>query len=89
MPPKLLIVLTIKPWCQRGVPKYILTVLAYWYNDLSKQLEASNTSCLIGNTLVSHIMYADDLAVLSPSSAVLLRLITILLMYVVKCRLHL
>ena len=40
-----------------------------YMNDLSVQLNNCKTGCLIGNTLVNHLMYADDLAILSPSSA--------------------
>ena len=38
-------------------------------NDLSVQLNNCKTGCKIGNTVINHLMYADDLAVLSPSSA--------------------
>ncbi len=91
----------------RGVPKYILRILIFWYanqamrvkwdnavsapfhvnngvrqggilspilfnvymDDLSRQLNACNTGCIVGNTVVNHLMYADDLVILSPYSA--------------------
>ena len=40
-----------------------------YMNDLSVQLNNCKTGCKIGNTVINHLMYADDLAVLSPSSA--------------------
>ena len=40
-----------------------------YMDDLSVQLNKCRTGCMIGNTLVNHFMYADDLAIISPSSA--------------------
>ena len=40
-----------------------------YMDDLSNQLRECRTGCMIGSTLINHIMYADDLAILSPSSA--------------------
>lgn len=40
-----------------------------YMDDLSKEMNFCKTGCMIGDTLVNHFMYADDLAVLSPSSA--------------------
>ena len=37
-------------------------------DDLSAQLRSCNNGCMVGETLVSLLMYADDLVVLSPSS---------------------
>ena len=39
-----------------------------YMNDLSVQLNNCKTGCKVGNSIVNHLMYADDLAVLSPSS---------------------
>ena len=39
-----------------------------YMDDLSKQLHTCRTGCVIGGTLVNHFMYADDLAIISPSS---------------------
>ena len=101
---------------QRGVPGYIVRVLAYWYShqtmqvkwggsisapfgvsngvrqggilspilfnlymdDLSAQLRACSTGCMVGDTIVNHLMYADDLVVLSPSSVGLQQLLDIM-----------
>lgn len=39
-----------------------------YMDSLSKQLGKCKTGCLIGNTLLNHLMYADDLAIMSPST---------------------
>ena len=39
-----------------------------YVDDLSTNLSACRTGCSVGNTNVNHSMYADDLAVFSPSS---------------------
>lgn len=100
---------------QRGVPEYIVRILAYWYahqlmqvkwgnkvsapfgvsngvrqggilspilfnlymDELSERLNVCKTGCMIGNSLVNHIMYADDLVVFSPSSAGLQQLLNV------------
>ena len=38
-------------------------------DDLSVLLNSCNTGCFVGNTLINHLMYADDLVIISPSSA--------------------
>ena len=38
-------------------------------DGLSKQLEECRTGCMVGDTLINHFMYADDLSLLSPSSS--------------------
>ena len=40
-----------------------------YMDNLSVQLSKCRTGCLMGNTIVNHFMYADDLAIISPSSA--------------------
>lgn len=55
-----------------------------YIDDLSKRLKACNTGCMIGSTLVNHIMYADDLVVLSPSSAGLQQLLAVCSVYGVE-----
>ena len=40
-----------------------------YMDDLSRQLGGCRTGCMIGDSLVNHFMYADDLALLSPSSS--------------------
>ena len=39
-----------------------------YMDNLSKQFGKCKTGCLIGNTLLNHLMYADDLAIMSPST---------------------
>lgn len=39
-----------------------------YVNELSQELNNCKTGCMIGKTLINHFMYADDLAILSPSS---------------------
>lgn len=53
-------------------------------DDVSRQLRACNTGCMIGNSIVNHIMYADDFVVFSPSSAGLQQLLTISSVYGVE-----
>merc|ERR1712235_133697 len=100
---------------ERGVPGYLVRILAYWYanqtmqvkwgdsvsssfrvgngvrqggilspvlfnlyvDGLSIRLNDCDTGCMIGDTLVNHLMYADDLVVVSPSSAGLQQLLAI------------
>ena len=44
---------------------------------LSKELNKCNTGCLIGNSVVNHLMYADDLVILSPYSGGLQQLLKV------------
>ena len=37
-------------------------------DDLSKKLNNVNAGCIIGAALINHLMYADDLVLLAPSS---------------------
>ena len=105
--------------CQRGVPKYIIRILAFWYahqtmqvkwgntvsehfyvgngvnqggilspllcnlymDDLSRKLNLCKTGCVIGATVVNHLMYADDLIIFSPCSAGLQQLLRICSQY--------
>lgn len=48
-----------------------------YFDDLSKSLKAWNTGCMLDNTLVNQIMYADDLVVFSPCTAGLRQLLTV------------
>ena len=36
-------------------------------DDLTRVLSKCNTGCVIGSTTINHLMYADDLVILSPS----------------------
>ena len=40
-----------------------------YMNDLSDQLRNCKTGCMVGSVLFNHLMYADDLVIVSPSSA--------------------
>ena len=48
----------------------------YLFNDeLSEQLKLCNVGCNVNGHLINHIMYADDLILISPSSAGLCQLL--------------
>ena len=67
---------------QGGILSPILFNL--YVNDLSMQLRACNTGCMTGEMLVNHLMYADDLVIMSPSSAGLQQLLNICTEYGLK-----
>ena len=48
-----------------------------YVDDLSMQLNNLNIGCVIGNAIINHLLYADDIVLLSPSSAGLKALLTI------------
>ena len=48
-----------------------------YLDDLSIALSACRTGCCVGNCLINHLMYADDLVICSPSSIGLRALITV------------
>lgn len=52
-----------------------------YMNDLSDQLSLCSTGCLIGNSVINHLMYADDLAIVSPCSAGLQQLLKVCTQY--------
>ena len=52
-----------------------------YMDDLSKQLNECKTGCMVGDNLINHMIYADDLAVLSPYSAGLQQLLRICTKY--------
>ena len=57
-------------------------ILFNWYmNDLSLLLNTSGTGCRVGNLVINHLMYADDLVIFSPSSAGLQQLLRICTQY--------
>ncbi|KAL2103995.1 hypothetical protein ACEWY4_000863 [Coilia grayii] len=60
------------------------SLFSLYMDDLSRELRDCNTGCIIGNTLINHIMYADDLAIISPSSAGFQQLLNICSDYGVK-----
>ena len=55
-----------------------------YMDDLSRQLGQCRTGCLIGNALINNFMYADDLAIVSPSSAGFQQLLNICSSYGVE-----
>lgn len=46
-----------------------------YVDDLSRRLNNISIGCLLGNVLINHLMYADDLVLISPSTRGLYRLI--------------
>ncbi len=52
-----------------------------YMDDLSNQFNGSNTGCLVGNSIVNHLMYADDLVLLSPYSAGLRQMLKVCSQY--------
>ncbi|XP_042079355.1 uncharacterized protein LOC121814967 [Haplochromis burtoni] len=67
---------------QGGILSPILFNL--YVDDLSIQLRACNTGCILGKALINHLMYADDLVVFSPSSAGLQDLLNVCTEYGVQ-----
>ena len=51
-------------------------VFNVYLDDLSIPLSACRTGCSVGNSLINHLMYADDHVIFSPSSIGLRALIT-------------
>lgn len=49
-----------------------------YMDDLSKELKKCKTGCMVGESLINHLIYADDLVVLSPYSAGLQQLLSVL-----------
>ncbi|KAL7383434.1 hypothetical protein ABVT39_010640 [Epinephelus coioides] len=50
-------------------------------DDLSRQLNECKTGCIVGDQVVNHLMYADDLVVLCPYTAGLQQLLRICTQY--------
>ena len=46
-----------------------LYLFCIYVDELSKMLYNVHVGCLVGTMLVNHLMYADDLVLLSPSAA--------------------
>lgn len=40
-----------------------------YMDDLSRQLGACKTGCMVGDMLINHFLYADDVTILYPSSS--------------------
>ena len=52
-----------------------------YMDHLSEELKECRTGCLVGDSLINHMLYADGLVVLSPSSAGLQQLCRICSQY--------
>ena len=48
-----------------------------YIDDLSVNLNACRVVCCVGNELINHLMYADDLVIMAPSVAGLSKLLRI------------
>ena len=48
-----------------------------YIDDLSMNLNACRVGCCVGNELINHLMYADDLVIMAPSVAGLSKLLRI------------
>ena len=46
-------------------------------DDLSKKLKECKTGCMVGESLINHLIYADDLVIMSPYSAGLQQLLAL------------
>ncbi len=55
-----------------------------YMNDPSDQLRSCKKGCVFGNTIINHLMYVDDFAIVSPSSAGFQELLNICSDYGVK-----
>ena len=63
---QLLIPLYYNQWGKaRGSPDPYL--FAFYLDELSIQLGSARVGCTVGNMVVSHLMFADDICVFSPS----------------------
>ena len=58
-------------WCKTA---YLFNV---YMDELSSLLNKYRTGCYIGNRIVNHLMYADDLVVIAPSGVGLQRLLDV------------
>lgn len=52
-----------------------------YIDDLSTLLNRCGTGCMVGNTIINHLMYADDLVIFSPCSAGLQQLLKVCSQY--------
>ena len=48
-----------------------------YVDDLSSQLNKLKVGCVLGESIINHLLYADDIALISPSSAGLKKLLTV------------
>ena len=68
-------------WSAAGRNSVSATIQSVHLDHLSKELKECRTGCLVGDSLINHVLYADDLVVLSPSSAGLQQLLRICSQY--------
>ena len=52
-------------------------LLNLYMDDLSRKLKECKTGCMVGDKVINHLLYADDLVVLSPYSAGLQQLLRV------------
>ena len=52
-----------------------------YLDDLSRQLNTLRVGCAVGETVINHLMYADDLVLISPSPVGLMKLLKVCEMY--------
>ena len=52
-------------WC---VKEEFSLLFCVYMDDLSNKLNNVNAGCIIGSSLINHLMYADDLVLMAPSS---------------------
>jgi len=52
-----------------------------YMDDLSKLLNSCGTGCRVGDTIINHLMYADDLVIFCPYSAGLQQLLRVCFQY--------
>ena len=65
---QLLIPLYCNQWGKaRGSPEPILYLFAVYMDELSIQLGSANVGCTVGNMVVNHLMFANDICAFSPS----------------------
>ena len=50
-------------------------------DGLSRELEECKTGCMVGNQLINHLMYVDELILMSPYSAGLQQLLIVCTKY--------
>ena len=48
-----------------------------YVDDLSTQLNKLKIGCLLGDFIINHLLYADDIVLISPSSAGLKKLLSV------------
>ena len=60
---------------QWGILSPYLFNVGLYVDELSEELKKCNVGCNLNGLLINHIMYADDLVLISPSSAGLSQLL--------------